>query len=65
MIIMANAICNDEYCESTLNRESNDTMTFGEKALIICGYTLLAIALGSLLWYEATIGIYPDPAFIS
>jgi hypothetical protein len=65
MITMANAICNGEYCESTLNRENAQTTILGNETLLIGGYALLAIALGALLWYEVTIGIYLDPAFLS
>jgi hypothetical protein len=62
MIIMTNAVCHDGYCESTLNREDSSKMAFGVKAMIIGGYVLLAVALGALLWYESSIGIYIDPA---
>lgn len=62
---MANAICNDEYCNPTLNREVDQTTIFGDKTLIIGGYALFAIALGALLWYEASIGIYIDSAMLS
>ena len=61
--MMANAICNDEYCESTLNRENDQTTIFGDKTLLIGGYALVAIALGALLWYESSIGIYIDSTF--
>jgi hypothetical protein len=62
---MSNAICQEEYCELTLNKESSDRMTFSQKALLVGGYTLFGIAFGALLWYEAFLGIYIDPALLS
>lgn len=54
---MANVICSDEYCESTLNKEDNSKLTFVEKATIVSGYVVIAVALGALSWYGA--GYYP------
>ncbi len=61
---MANAICDDGYCEPTLNREDSSEMAFGEKMMITGGFVLIAIALGALLWYESSVGIYIDPAIL-
>ncbi len=61
---MANTVCHDGYCEPTLNKENNQTTIFGENTLVIGGYALFAIALGALLWYEASIGIYIDSSLI-
>ncbi len=58
---MANTVCHDGYCEPSLNSEVDQTTIFGDKALIIGLYSLLAIAIGAFLWYEASIGIYIDP----
>lgn len=58
MIIMANSIC--QYCESTLNREKSSNITVGEKAMLVGGSVLFAIALGAFILYEASQGIYVD-----
>lgn len=54
---MANVICSDEYCESTLNKEGNSKLTLGQKAVIVSGYVVFAVVLGVLSWYGA--GYYP------
>ncbi len=59
---MTDAVCHDGYCEPTLNREDSSKMTFGVKAMLIGGYVLLAVVIAAVLWYEASIGIYIDPA---
>jgi hypothetical protein len=63
MIIMANVICNDEYCEATLNKEDNSKLTFVQKAAIVSGYVVFAIALGAFLSYGVSAGYYPVLSF--
>lgn len=62
---MASTVCHDEYCEPTLTRKDSFEMTLGDKMIVTGGFLLVAIALGALLWYEASIGIYIDPASLS
>lgn len=54
---MANVICSDEYCESTLNKEDNSKLTPVQQAVIVSGYVVIAVVLGALSWYGA--GYYP------
>lgn len=62
---MANAMCNEGYCDSTSNREVSLEMTVGNKISIIGGGILAVVALTALLWYEVTLGIYINSAFLS
>jgi hypothetical protein len=65
MIIMANVICSDKYCESTLNRDDNLAMTLGDKAVIMGGYALFLVVLSVLVLYGASQGIYVDLTSLS
>jgi hypothetical protein len=60
MIIMANAICHEEYCESVLDRADSSKMTFRDKA-IIGGFILFAITGFAISIYGAFMGYYPMP----
>jgi hypothetical protein len=60
MIIMANVVCHDGYCESILNRDDSSKMTFGDKA-IIGGLVLVAIAALAFSLYGVSLGYYPVP----
>jgi hypothetical protein len=60
MIIMANVICHEEYCESTLDRDDSSKMTFGDKA-IISGLTLVMAVIIGLSLYGISLGYYPVP----
>ncbi len=57
---MANVICSDEYCESTLNKEANL-----DKAIIIGGYVLFLVVLSALVLYGTSQGIYVDLTSLS
>ena len=60
MIIMANVICNDGYCESTQNRETKQTMTVSDKTVIIGGYIAFLVVVSAFILYGASQGIYVD-----
>ncbi|GMB00877.1 hypothetical protein [Pelosinus sp. IPA-1] len=59
---MANTYCHNGYCDPT-GKESNDT-EISDK-VVIGGYILFVIALAALVLYEASLGIYIDPASLS
>ncbi len=58
---MANAICHDEYCEPTRNNKESYNMDFNNKMMIIGGFLLIAIVIGTSLWYGVSQGVYVDP----
>lgn len=60
--MMANAYCHDDRCESTL-KESPD-MEISNK-VILGGYALLMIVFTAIVWYEVSIGMYLDPAYLN
>lgn len=59
---MANTYCHDEYCEPTGSESTKKEIS---NKVIIGGYILFVIALGAIMWYEASIGIYIDPASLN
>ena len=56
---MDNAYCHDRCCETT-SKESSNT-EFSHKTIIGC-YVLFVIALGALVMYGVSIGVYVDTA---
>ena len=58
---MANTYCHDGYCEPA-GKETNTELS---DKVVIGGYVLFVIALAALVLYEASLGIYIDPASLS
>lgn len=59
---MANAYCHNGYCEPTGKKSTNTEIS---DKVVIGGYILFVIALAALVLYEASLGIYIDPASLS
>ena len=60
MVIMAKTYCHEGYCEPTQIAESNE-----DNIAVIGGYILFVITLTIILWYGASVGIYPDLTIMS
>lgn len=61
MGIMAKTYCHEGYCESTQIAESNADNNIA----VIGGYILFVAMLTIILWYGASVGIYPDITMMS
>lgn len=58
---MAKTYCHEGYCEPTQIAESNEDNNIA----VIGGYILFVVALTTILWYGASVGIYPDLTIMS
>lgn len=58
---MAKAYSHDGYCEPTHIGSSNLDV---KGKIVIGGFILTTLVLTVVIWYGASIGIYPDPMYL-
>jgi len=58
---MESTYCQDGCCKQTIKEGPRREIS---NKVIISGYALYVVALGALIWYEASIGIFIDASLI-